>query len=130
MVREDTLAPSEGATCAWMAADEIVVCKRTFLMMWQSSRPDLCVNDIPRIHWSQHLLTLQSERPNSKATRLADHPASIRPMILPLLNCYTAAHIVFKNDVMSCLPQLLLCKRFSTFKQVLVTCFILHRERR
>ncbi|GFX63536.1 uncharacterized protein TNCV_105431 [Trichonephila clavipes] len=31
---------------------------------------------------------------------------------------------------MACLPQLLLCKRFRTLKQALVTCFILHGERR
>ncbi|GFS83692.1 uncharacterized protein TNCV_610401 [Trichonephila clavipes] len=28
------------------------------------SDPGLRVNDIPRIYWSQHLLTTQSERPN------------------------------------------------------------------
>ncbi|GFV74299.1 uncharacterized protein TNCV_5127421 [Trichonephila clavipes] len=31
MVREDTEAPSEGATCAWMATDEAVGCPRAFL---------------------------------------------------------------------------------------------------
>ncbi|GFU70578.1 uncharacterized protein TNCV_2971381 [Trichonephila clavipes] len=106
--------------------------------MWLFSRqlvcrgcpgPDLCANDIFRIHWSQHLLTTQSEQPNWRATHLADHPASIMPIILPLSNCYTDAHIVFKSDVMACLPQLLLCKRFSTLKQALVTCFILNGER-
>ncbi|GFX29047.1 uncharacterized protein TNCV_3030891 [Trichonephila clavipes] len=70
-VREDTVY--EGATCAWMAADEEVGCTRAFLTMWQSSRrlicrvrpePGLRVNDIPRIHSSQHLPTTQSERPN------------------------------------------------------------------
>ncbi|GFV51213.1 e3 ubiquitin-protein ligase RNF13 [Trichonephila clavipes] len=44
-----------------------------FLLIWRSSRrlvcrerpePDLRVNDISRIHWSQHLLTTQSERPS------------------------------------------------------------------
>ncbi|GFT91169.1 uncharacterized protein TNCV_4044101 [Trichonephila clavipes] len=73
MVREDTGASSEGATCAWMAADEAVGCTRAFLTMWRSSRrlvcrgrlePGLCVNYISQIHWSQHLLTTQSERPN------------------------------------------------------------------
>ncbi|PRD34191.1 UNVERIFIED_CONTAM: hypothetical protein NCL1_15354 [Trichonephila clavipes] len=34
MVREDTGAPSEGATCAWMTADEAVGCTRAFLTMW------------------------------------------------------------------------------------------------
>ncbi|GFS52925.1 uncharacterized protein TNCV_330781 [Trichonephila clavipes] len=72
MVREDTGAPSESATCAWMAADEAVGCTRAFLTMWRSSRrlvcrgrlePSLRVNDISRIHWSQHLLIAQSERP-------------------------------------------------------------------
>ncbi|GFT26221.1 uncharacterized protein TNCV_1544301 [Trichonephila clavipes] len=66
MVRKDTRAPREGATCAWMAADEAVDCTRTFLMMWRSSRrqvcrgrpePDLRENDISRIHWSPNLLT-------------------------------------------------------------------------
>ncbi|GFX72412.1 uncharacterized protein TNCV_1253661 [Trichonephila clavipes] len=65
-VREDTGAPNEGATCAWMAADEAVDCTRAFLMMWRSTRqldcrghsePGLHVNDIPRIHLFQHLLT-------------------------------------------------------------------------
>ncbi|GFY24418.1 uncharacterized protein TNCV_1014661 [Trichonephila clavipes] len=73
MVREDTAAPSEDATCAWMAADEAVGCTHAFLTMWWSSqrlvcrgRPDpgLRVNDFSRIHWSQHLLTTESERPN------------------------------------------------------------------
>ncbi|GFV11474.1 hypothetical protein TNCV_1695981 [Trichonephila clavipes] len=73
MVREDTVASSEGATCTWMAADEAVGYMRAFLTMWRSSRqlvcqghpePGLRVNDIPRIQWSQHLLTTQAERPN------------------------------------------------------------------
>ncbi|GFV29682.1 uncharacterized protein TNCV_330481 [Trichonephila clavipes] len=73
MVQEDTGAPNEGATCAWMAVDEAVGCTRAFLTMWRSSRRLVCrgspetglrVNDISRIHWSQHLLTTQSERPN------------------------------------------------------------------
>ncbi|PRD34560.1 UNVERIFIED_CONTAM: hypothetical protein NCL1_14237 [Trichonephila clavipes] len=50
---------SEGATCAWMAADEAVGCTRAFLTMrWSSRRlvfrgcpePGLRVNDISRIH--------------------------------------------------------------------------------
>ncbi|GFX27617.1 uncharacterized protein TNCV_107151 [Trichonephila clavipes] len=73
MVREDTRASSEGATCVWMAADEAVGCTRAFLTMWRSSRrlvcqgrsePGLRVNDISRIHWSQQLLTTQSEQPD------------------------------------------------------------------
>ncbi|GFV20609.1 uncharacterized protein TNCV_776541 [Trichonephila clavipes] len=73
MVQEDTGALSEGSTCAWMAAVEKVGCTRAFLTMWRSSRrlvcqgrpePGICVNDIFRIHWSQHLLTTQSEWPN------------------------------------------------------------------
>ncbi|GFS61643.1 uncharacterized protein TNCV_4312941 [Trichonephila clavipes] len=71
-VREDTGAPSEGATCAWMTVDEAVCCTRAFLTMWRSSRRLVCrgrlepghANDISRIHWSQHLLPTQSERPN------------------------------------------------------------------
>ncbi|GFU01209.1 uncharacterized protein TNCV_4927941 [Trichonephila clavipes] len=73
MIREDTGAPNEGATCAWIAADEAIGCTLAFLRMWQSSRqlvyrglpePGLRANDISRIHWSQHLLTTQSEWPN------------------------------------------------------------------
>ncbi|GFY04002.1 uncharacterized protein TNCV_1197811 [Trichonephila clavipes] len=73
MVRKDTGAPNESYTCAWMAADEAVACKRAFLTMWRSSRRLVCrgspdtglrVNDIPQIHWSQHLPTTQSEWPN------------------------------------------------------------------
>ncbi|GFV03423.1 uncharacterized protein TNCV_596311 [Trichonephila clavipes] len=68
-----TGAPSEGAICAWMATDEAVGCTRAFLRMrWSSRRlvcqghpePGLRVNYISRIHWSQHLLTTQSSRPN------------------------------------------------------------------
>ncbi|GFW07644.1 hypothetical protein TNCV_3917771 [Trichonephila clavipes] len=36
MVQEDTRAPSEGATCAWMAANEAVNCTCAFLTMWWS----------------------------------------------------------------------------------------------
>ncbi|GFU60676.1 uncharacterized protein TNCV_2754361 [Trichonephila clavipes] len=73
MVREDTWAPSEGSTCAWMTANGAVGSTRAFLTMWLSSRrlvwrgrpePSLRVNDIYRIHWSQHFLTTQSERSN------------------------------------------------------------------
>ncbi|GFV93139.1 uncharacterized protein TNCV_2552301 [Trichonephila clavipes] len=42
MVREDTRASSEGATCAWMAADETVVCTRAFLTMWRYSQRLVC----------------------------------------------------------------------------------------
>ncbi|GFV83271.1 uncharacterized protein TNCV_1899971 [Trichonephila clavipes] len=73
MVQGDTGAPDEGFTCAWMAADEAVGCTRSFLTMWRSSLrlvsrgrpvPGLRVNNISRIHWSQHLPSPQSERPN------------------------------------------------------------------
>ncbi|GFW69793.1 uncharacterized protein TNCV_1884371 [Trichonephila clavipes] len=69
MVRGDTRAPSEDATCVWMAADEAVGCSRAFLTIWWSFQrlvcrgrpyPGLSVNDFSRIHWSQHLLTTQS----------------------------------------------------------------------
>ncbi|GFX80668.1 uncharacterized protein TNCV_499351 [Trichonephila clavipes] len=65
MVREHTRTPSEGATRAWMAVDETVGCMRAFFTVWRTSRrlvcrerleQDLRVNDISRIHWSQHLL--------------------------------------------------------------------------
>ncbi|GFU45002.1 uncharacterized protein TNCV_4235111 [Trichonephila clavipes] len=42
MVREDTGASSEDATCARIAADEAVGCTRAFLMMWRSSQPTVC----------------------------------------------------------------------------------------
>ncbi|GFT49636.1 uncharacterized protein TNCV_3367791 [Trichonephila clavipes] len=73
MVQEDIEVPNEGATCAWMVVDEVVDCTRAFLTMWRSSRRLLCrrhpepglrVNDISQIHWSQHLFTIQSKRPN------------------------------------------------------------------
>ncbi|GFT89838.1 uncharacterized protein TNCV_1665801 [Trichonephila clavipes] len=38
MVREDPWVPGEGATCAWIAADEAVGCTRAFVMMWETSR--------------------------------------------------------------------------------------------
>ncbi|GFX92397.1 uncharacterized protein TNCV_1706731 [Trichonephila clavipes] len=69
MVREDTGAPNECATCAWMAANEAVGCMCFFLPMRRSSRQLICLgrpepglraNDISRIHWFQHLLTTQS----------------------------------------------------------------------
>ncbi|GFY02276.1 uncharacterized protein TNCV_3501591 [Trichonephila clavipes] len=65
-VREDIGVPNEGATCASMAADEAVGCTRAFLAKrWSSRRlvcqwrpgPGLRINDISRIHWSQHFLT-------------------------------------------------------------------------
>ncbi|GFT97134.1 uncharacterized protein TNCV_3858001 [Trichonephila clavipes] len=73
MVREGTGVPNEGATCAWMAADEVVGCTHAIPTMWWSSRrlvfrghpePGLHVKDISRIHCSQHLTTAPSERPN------------------------------------------------------------------
>ncbi|GFU61873.1 hypothetical protein TNCV_1644461 [Trichonephila clavipes] len=42
MVREDTGAPNEGATYAWMAVDETVGCRLAILMMWRSSRRLVC----------------------------------------------------------------------------------------
>ncbi|GFY02771.1 uncharacterized protein TNCV_3506511 [Trichonephila clavipes] len=82
-----------------------------FLMMWRSSRrlvcrghpdPDLRVNDISRIHWSQHLLSTQS------ATGLADHPASIMSMLHSLSNCDSCSYFPRKrrNDMStSALPS-------------------------
>ncbi|GFS67306.1 uncharacterized protein TNCV_2902841 [Trichonephila clavipes] len=63
MIREHTGALSQGATCAWIMAVEVVGCTRAFLTMWRSSRqlvcrgrpePGLHVHDISRIQWSQH----------------------------------------------------------------------------
>ncbi|GFX78716.1 uncharacterized protein TNCV_31561 [Trichonephila clavipes] len=118
MVRDDTGAPIVGATCTWMAVDEAVGCTRAFRAMWWSSRrlvcrglpePGLRVNEISWIHWSQRLLTTLLEWPNGQVTHLADHPASVMPMILPS-HTATAAHIVFENGVMAYLAQFFLCK--------------------
>ncbi|GFW50848.1 uncharacterized protein TNCV_3591301 [Trichonephila clavipes] len=118
MVREDTWVPSEGATCAWMTAEEAVGCTRAFLTMWWTSRRLVCrghpetglrVNDIARINWFQNLFKTQSEQPKVRGTRLDDHPASLMPMILPS-EIATAARIIFENGVMTRLPQLLLFK--------------------
>ncbi|GFW32069.1 uncharacterized protein TNCV_2600951 [Trichonephila clavipes] len=76
MAREDTGVPNGMLSLpGWRPgpADEAVGCTRAFLTMWWSSQrlvflghpePGLHVNDIYRIHWSRHLLTTQSERPN------------------------------------------------------------------
>ncbi|GFX33021.1 uncharacterized protein TNCV_3812901 [Trichonephila clavipes] len=73
MVREYTRVPIEGTTCACMATDEAVGCTPAFPTMWWSSQrlvyrgrseTGLRVNEISRIHWSQHLLSTQSEWPN------------------------------------------------------------------
>ncbi|GFY29315.1 uncharacterized protein TNCV_4724431 [Trichonephila clavipes] len=42
MFREDTGAPTGGATCAWMVADEAVGCTRALLTMWRSSQRLVC----------------------------------------------------------------------------------------
>ncbi|GFU59669.1 uncharacterized protein TNCV_3186371 [Trichonephila clavipes] len=88
----------------WRPLKQLAV--RAFLTMWQSSRrlvcrgrpePGLRVNDISRIRWSQHLLTTQSERPNLRATHLADPPDSMMPMmILPLSNCGSCSYCLRK----------------------------------
>ncbi|GFV81659.1 uncharacterized protein TNCV_1703161 [Trichonephila clavipes] len=73
MVRQDTKGHNESATYAWMEDDEAVGCTRAFLTIWRSSprlvcrgrpEPELRVNDISRIHWSQLLFPTQSEQPN------------------------------------------------------------------
>ncbi|GFV87884.1 uncharacterized protein TNCV_781661 [Trichonephila clavipes] len=75
--------PSEGATCAWMAADEAFRCTRAFLMIWWYSRrlvcrglpePGLCVNDISRIDWSQQCFT--THRTFSLTSYLPSSPPS------------------------------------------------------
>ncbi|GFU98789.1 HTH_Tnp_Tc3_2 domain-containing protein [Trichonephila clavipes] len=58
--------------------------------------PGLRLNDISRIQWYKHRLTAQLERPNKLDTRLAVHPSSIMPMILPSQTA-RAAHIIFEN---------------------------------
>ncbi|GFV45289.1 uncharacterized protein TNCV_1101131 [Trichonephila clavipes] len=69
LIREDTEARREGFTCTWMVTDEAFGGTRAFLVMWWSfgrlvcrrrPEPGFRVNDISRIHWSQHLLTSQS----------------------------------------------------------------------
>ncbi|GFW31368.1 uncharacterized protein TNCV_2664681 [Trichonephila clavipes] len=87
IVREDTGAPNEGATCAWRAADEAVGCMRTFLTMWWSSlrmvcrecpEPALRVNDIFRIHWSPHLVTTQRDLIGELLSKLTTQLPSCR----------------------------------------------------
>ncbi|GFW51655.1 uncharacterized protein TNCV_4213311 [Trichonephila clavipes] len=108
MVREDTGDTSEGATCTWMVTDEAVGSTRAFLTMRRSSprlvcqerpEPGLLVNDISRIHWSQYLLTHNQSGQNGRATHLADQPASIMPMILPLSNCDSCSYCLRKRHV-------------------------------
>ncbi|GFW93486.1 uncharacterized protein TNCV_46891 [Trichonephila clavipes] len=62
IVRENTEATSKGAACAWIAADRPPHFLRCggLLDDWSVEdvpEPGLRVNDIYRIHWSQHLLT-------------------------------------------------------------------------
>ncbi|GFY13129.1 histone acetyltransferase p300 [Trichonephila clavipes] len=42
MIREDTRTPSEGATCAWMAADEAFGCTRAFFLRCCCLLDDCC----------------------------------------------------------------------------------------
>ncbi|GFX62939.1 hypothetical protein TNCV_1100321 [Trichonephila clavipes] len=76
-------------------------------LIYSCPEPGLRVNDISRIHWSEPLLTTQSERPNSGATRLGDHPASIVAMIFPLSNCNPGLYCLRKQlngmSISSCL---------------------------
>ncbi|GFS50925.1 uncharacterized protein TNCV_4848171 [Trichonephila clavipes] len=71
IVQEDTGAPSELCYLCLDGGDKAVGCTwafltRTYRRLVYRGRPDpgLLVNDISRFHWSQHLLTTQSERPN------------------------------------------------------------------
>ncbi|GFV69128.1 hypothetical protein TNCV_4490761 [Trichonephila clavipes] len=41
-LEKNTGTPTEGATCAWMAADEVVGLKRAFLAMLRSSPRLIC----------------------------------------------------------------------------------------
>ncbi|GFV80193.1 hypothetical protein TNCV_1477551 [Trichonephila clavipes] len=43
MVREDTGAPNEGATCVSMAADEVVGCFLRFSNLVQSKHPEMLI---------------------------------------------------------------------------------------
>ncbi|GFV81947.1 uncharacterized protein TNCV_3151451 [Trichonephila clavipes] len=77
MVREDTGTIGVDTNCVWMSSDEAIGYTRAFLTIWGLLDnwsvekvlslvfvTKLRVNDNSRIHWSQHLLTTQSERPN------------------------------------------------------------------
>ncbi|GFX60782.1 uncharacterized protein TNCV_4977581 [Trichonephila clavipes] len=55
---------SEGATCAWMVADEAVGCTRVFLIMWWSSRRLVC-RGCPKP--SLRLTSLGSTDPNTSS---------------------------------------------------------------
>ncbi|GFT84345.1 uncharacterized protein TNCV_1609791 [Trichonephila clavipes] len=63
MVREDAGCPSKGASCACMSTDEEIGCTRALLTVWRCPRrlvyrgrsePGHRINDISRVHWSQH----------------------------------------------------------------------------
>ncbi|GFX66396.1 uncharacterized protein TNCV_343701 [Trichonephila clavipes] len=82
--------------------------------MWRSSRqlvgrgrpePDR-VNDTSRIHWSQHLLTTQPKRPNSRAKCIADNPASILLMSFPVSTCDSCSYCLRKRRVPLCVVRL------------------------
>ncbi|GFW03959.1 uncharacterized protein TNCV_2050751 [Trichonephila clavipes] len=109
-IEEDTLTPSEGGNCFWMAADEAAVCTLAFLTMWRFSLRQICrghpepclrVNEISRIDWSQNLLTTQSEQPKRRATYLGDLSGSIMPKILPLSNFDSSSYCLrkWRNDM-------------------------------
>ncbi|GFY03058.1 hypothetical protein TNCV_980631 [Trichonephila clavipes] len=88
---------------------------------------DWSVKGVLRLVFMQ-LTSLGSTGPNTSSQHnQSDHTASIMPMILLLSRCDSCSYCL-RNCVMACQPQLFLCKRFSTLKQALVSCFILHEN--
>ncbi|GFW55507.1 transposable element Tcb2 transposase [Trichonephila clavipes] len=97
MVREDTVYPSEGANCAWMAVDEAVGCAHEFLTICWTSRRLVCrrcpepaevakaigvsQNVISRI-WNRFLETGTAGRRPGQGRRLAATPNEDRYLVL------------------------------------------------
>ncbi|GFV36702.1 uncharacterized protein TNCV_1033781 [Trichonephila clavipes] len=92
MVREYTGAPSEGATCAWMAADEAVGCTRAFPAMWRSSRRLVCRGrPEPRLHpsvtkwqWTHSLFVMSSSLVPLKIRSGLKHVTSVVALSPPV----------------------------------------------
>ncbi|GFU31221.1 uncharacterized protein TNCV_1742181 [Trichonephila clavipes] len=102
MVREDTWAPSEGATCAWMATDEAVGCTRAFLTMWHSSRRLVC-RGIDEAHfWLNGYVNKQNCRIWSEANPHVYVETPLHPEKLTVWCALWAGGIIgpyfFKND--------------------------------
>ncbi|GFX22227.1 uncharacterized protein TNCV_2950731 [Trichonephila clavipes] len=65
MVREDTGAPNEGATCTWMATDEAVGCTCAFLTMCRFSQRLVCRGVLSLVF--EQMTSLGSNGPNTSS---------------------------------------------------------------